>query len=497
MPAEIEVAQIKRAAHNSIPLTFKTYTLPHETEEYLEKVLEMFLSELGQEKLKDTLSYCLKELAVNAKKANTKRVFFLEKGLDLNDNHDYEHGMKHFKEETLSNIQYYLQKQKELGLYIKIIFQTRGKTFAISVRNNVEITKKEQIRIYDRIARSRAFTSLEEAFSTVLDSTEGAGLGIVILVLMLKKIGLDEEAFNVDIDDGETVARIVIPFSDVHLEKLDLLTQTIVKEIESLPQFPENIVYLQKLITDPDSEITDIARQISMDPSLTADLLKLVNSAQFMLPKKVDNIAEAVKLVGMRGLRNLLYSYGTQKILGEKYSEMRTLWQHSYRAAFYAYNLAKSFKRKKEILDDVYVGGILHDLGKIIIASFHPDLLDKIKNVCKEKGIPTRMLEDLSVGLNHAEIGGMIARKWNFPEQLVSAIEYHHEPMECDPKFTGIVYTVYLANAVCDFEREKVLFDQIDKNVLMDFGIETEAQLNAIQERLSKAFDQQRARFQI
>ncbi len=494
MPAQLDINQIKRAAHNSIPLTFKTYTLPHETEEYLDKVLELFLKELGQEKIKDTLSYCMRELAVNAKKANTKRVYFLEKGLDLNDPKDYEEGMKHFKEETLTNIQYYLQKQKELGLYIKVIFHTKAKTFTISVRNNVEITKKEQIRIYDRIARSRAFTSLEEAFSTVLDNSEGAGLGIVILILMLKKIGLDEDSFSVDLEDGETVAKITVPFSEVHLEKLDLLTQTIVKEIEELPQFPENIVELQRLISDPDSEITTIARQISMDPSLTADLLKLVNSAQFMLPKKVDNIVEAVKLVGMRGLKNLLYSYGTQKIMGEKYSEMRTLWQHSYRTAFYAYYLARSFKRKKEILDDVYVGGILHDLGKIIIASFHPDLLDKIKNLCKEKGIPMRMLEDLSVGLNHPDIGAMIAQKWNFPEQLIAAIKYHHEPTEADPKFQGIVFTVYLANAICDYEAEKILFDQIDKTVLKDFGIHSEEQLQTIQERLSKAFDEQRAK---
>ena len=181
----------------------------------------------------------------------------------------------------------------------------------------------------------------------MLDSSEGAGLGIVILVLMMKKIGLTEDCFSIDIEDGETVASITIPFSEVHLEQLETLTQTLVKEIDTLPQFPDNIVNLQRLIADRDSEISDIAREISVDPSLTADLLKLVNSAQFMLPKRVDNIVEAVKLVGTKGVRNLLYSYGTQKVLGEKYSEMRSLWQHSYRCAFYAYFLAKGFKRQQ------------------------------------------------------------------------------------------------------------------------------------------------------
>ena len=492
---KLDRAQIKRATSSSIPLTIKTYTLSHDTEVYLEEVLEAFLTELGYTDIKDQLAYCLRELAVNAKKANTKRAYFLEKNLSLENPDDYDEGMKTFKEETLDNIQYYLQKQKEQGLYIKIIFHTQGKTFNIMVRNNVEITRKEQIRVYDRIARSRAFTTMGEAFATVLDNSEGAGLGIVILILMLKKLGLAEDSFSIDMEEGETVAALSIPFSDIHLEKTDLLTQAIIREVESLPQFPDNIVYLQKLISDPDSEIADIARQISTDPSLTADLLKLVNSAHFMLPKKVDNIVEAVKLVGMKGVRNLLYTHGTQKILNEKYQDMRSLWDHSYRTAFYAYHLARSFKKKKDILDDIYVGGILHDLGKIIIATLHPELLERIISFCAEKEIPTRMLEDLSVGFNHPEIGAMIAEKWNFPEQLVAAIRHHHEPNEADEKYIDVVYTVYLANALTAIEREQITFEQIDKDVLNDFGIQTADHLAKIQERLDKAFLQQRSNF--
>jgi len=492
---KLDRAQIKKATNSSIPLTIKTYTLSHDTEVYLEEILEAFLTELGYTEIKDQLAYCLRELAVNAKKANTKRAYFLEKNLSLENPDEYDEGMKTFKEETLDNIQHYLQKQKEQGLYIKIIFHAQGKTFNIIVRNNAEITRKEQIRVYDRIARSRAFTSMEEAFATVLDTSEGAGLGIVILILMLKKMGLEEDSFSIDMEEGETIAALSIPFSDIHLEKTDLLTQAIIREVDSLPQFPDNIVYLQKLISDPDSEIADIARQISTDPMLTADLLKLVNSAQFMLPKKVDNIVEAVKLVGMKGVRNLLYTHGTQKILSQKYQDMRSLWNHSYRTAFYAYHLAKSFKKKKDILDDIYVGGILHDLGKIIIATLHPQLLDRIINFCTEKEIPTRMLEDLSVGFNHAEIGAMIAEKWNFPEQLIAAIRHHHEPNETDEKFIDVVYTVYLANALTAIEKEEITFAQIDKDVLNDFGIHTADHLNKIQERLDKAFLQQRSNF--
>jgi len=142
---------------------------------------------VGQEKLKDYAAYCVRELAVNAKKANTKRVYFMERGLDINIPDDYKIGMENFKADTLENIAHYLQLQKEKGLYIKLIFQVKGNVIYIEVRNNVAVTKTELIRIHDKLARSRQYNSLEEALTQVLDDSEGAGLGLVILVLMLKK----------------------------------------------------------------------------------------------------------------------------------------------------------------------------------------------------------------------------------------------------------------------------------------------------------------------
>jgi hypothetical protein len=79
----VDAGKIRKAVQAGIPLTITTYTLPHEIEVYVEQVLETFLREVGQEKLKDYLVYCVRELAVNAKKANTKRVYFMERGLDL------------------------------------------------------------------------------------------------------------------------------------------------------------------------------------------------------------------------------------------------------------------------------------------------------------------------------------------------------------------------------------------------------------------------------
>jgi putative nucleotidyltransferase with HDIG domain len=489
----VDEAKVKKAVQSGIPLTITTFTLPHEVEVYTEQLITMFLKQLNQENLKDYIVYCVQELAVNAKKANTKRVYFTERGLDVNNPDDYKLGMTSFKQDTLNDLAHYLKLQKEKGLYIKLVFQNKKGTIYLEVRNNVEATKTELIRIHDKLARSRQYNNLEDALSQVLDDSEGAGLGLVIMILMLKKMGLNEDCFDILGTGKETVARIVIPLEQAHVESLENLSSTIVENVNSLPQFPDNIIIVQRLINDPRSEMSDIARKISMDPALTADLLKIVNSAQYMAAKKVDSISEAVKMVGMRGIKNLLYSYGTQKLLGDDTIDKKQLWEHSYKTAFYAFNLVKNFTKDQNLLDDAYVAGILHDMGKIVFSNVHPDLLTKIRNFCAEKGLPSSTFEDLAAGMNHAEIGALVAEKWNFPEALICAIRFHHDPQAAPPEHRALIEPVYLANMFCEYEKNNIFFDQFDPEILGRFGISTKKQIDILLERFAVGFKQEGA----
>ncbi|MDR3131363.1 MAG: HDOD domain-containing protein [Treponema sp.] len=484
----VDEAKVKNAIQSGIPLTITTFTLPRDVEMYIEQLVTVFLKQFNKESLRDYIVYCIQELAVNAKKANTKRVYFMERGLDLNKPGDYKLGMAGFKRDTINNLARYLRLQREKGFYIKIILRSTKDTIYLEVCNNAEITKNELARVYDKLASSRQYLSLEDALSQVLDDSEGAGLGLVIMALMLKKIGLTGDCFDIFGNGTETVARIVIPIEQARVERLGNLASTIADYVNSMPQFPENIIAVQRLINDPKSEMTDIARKISMDPAMTADLLKIVNSAQYMAVKKVDSIPEAVKMVGMKGLKNLLYSYGTQKILGDDTISKKELWEHSYKTAFYAYNLVKNFNKDQNILDDAYIAGILHDMGKIIFSNIHPELLAKIKDFCVEKALPLSTLEDLSAGLNHAEIGAMVAEKWNFPEALICAIRFHHDPLAAPPGHSALTETVYLANMFCEYEKNAVSFDQFDTEALRRFGISSKKQIDSLLERFSAGF---------
>jgi len=487
MPNPKVIEKIKQSVRMAKPITMTTYKFPHRTELQIDEILGIFLNELGQNELKDYLSYCLKELAANAKKANTKRVYFEEKKLDIQNREDYRKGMKTFRNETMDNQDYWIERQKERGLYIQFLFHPTDKQFRITVKNNSEITHKEHMRVYDRIARSRAFETLEEAFSEVLDSSEGAGLGIIILVLMLRKMGLDENAYEIEGSNGLTSANISIPIGEIKLEQQEMLIKQIVDEIDSLPQFPENIIAVQQLINNPKSELRDIAKRISTDPALTADLLKTVNSAYFMLPNRVDNIGDAVKMLGLRGVKNMLLSYGTSKIL--KLPTHPKQWYHAHRVAFYSFDLARQVTRNKDIIDDVYVGGILHDIGKIILSVIHPNLLEKIRKFSYEKNISPSLFEDLSAGYNHAEIGAQIAEKWNFPLSLVDAIRYHHHPDNCHPENRLIVSCVYLGNIICDYENGSQHYDTIDPSILSKFRITNETQFKQVQGGLAKDYE--------
>jgi putative nucleotidyltransferase with HDIG domain len=483
----IDEEKIKKAVQSGIPLIITTYTLPHEVELYIEKVLTSFLKHSDQERLKDYMIYCVLELVENARKANTKRVYFAERGLDLNNPGEYEQGMAGFREDTLNNLCHYLQIQKQEGLYIRLLLKNSMNVIDIEVRNNAVITQAERARIQNKLVRSRRYTSLEDAMVQVLDDLEGAGLGLVILVLMLKKIGLGEDCFSIQETETETIARIVIPLDKTRVENLSSLSSTIISNIDSLPQFPENIQRVQHLIDDPNAEMAEIARQISMDPAMTADLLRVVNSAQFMLAKKVNVISDAVRMVGIRGIKNLLYSYGTQEVLGNDTLDKKALWTHSYKTAFYAYNLVKNF-RKNHFFDDAYVGGILHDMGKIIFANVHPDLMEQIRKFCAEKSLPAATFEDLTAGMNHAEIGALMAEKWNFPDTLVCAIRFHHDPASAPPETRGLVEPVYLANMFCEYENGGVIYDQIDPEILNSFGIISKKQLDSLLKRFSSGF---------
>ena len=487
---DIDTEKVKTAIRTGIPISITTYTLPHDMEMYMGEILSLFLTELNQTHMIQYLTYSLNELVVNAKKANTKRIYFKEKNLNIFDLNDYNKGMKTFKNDTLNNINYYLKLQKDAGLYVRLILQVKNNNIKIEVRNNSKITPFEKERIQQKLEQAQQYESIQDALTTVLDDSEGAGLGLVILILMLEKIGMTKENFQTITNDTETITKITLPLSEETQKEIDTISKEFSNAIQDLPQFPQNIEKLNKLLDSDDSKISDIANQISNDVALTGELLKTVNSAAFSLQTPCSNIADAVKMIGTRGVKNMLYSIGSLNIFAAQTKKNEDLWKHSYQVAFYSYNLAKNFcKSDNSVVEDSFVCGLLHDMGKVIFETNCPEYLENVKKICKDKITSLDLFEKIISGVNHGEIGAKIAEKWNFPESIINVIRFHHSP-ENAPEATKILAAIiYIADLMVHYHNSDIQYCQIDKNILEKFNITCENQFQQIADKLKTVFE--------
>ncbi|MFP4431551.1 MAG: hypothetical protein ACLFPV_09900 [Spirochaetaceae bacterium] len=208
------VPTIRAAIARSATLVLKTHAYRPRERDYIDEVLGLSLEAIGRGDLRTQLSYCLHELASNAKRANTKRAFFLEQGLDLNNPIDYARGMERFKSETVPNIEHYLQQQRSLGLYIRFRFRRSVSGLTVSVINNAVPTVWEWQRIQEKFSVASGIDAIPDAVPRIQDETEGAGLGIVMMIMILRNLGLPADTLTVGVTKEQTVASLHIPGSE-------------------------------------------------------------------------------------------------------------------------------------------------------------------------------------------------------------------------------------------------------------------------------------------
>jgi len=460
--------KVIHAARVGIPLIVKTHTLPAQTEADLEEILGIYLTEMGNSGLLDKLSYCLRELTGNAKKANTKRVYFQHKGLDLHNPADYEAGMRSFKADTLENIGTYLSLQEKAGLSIKVSFLIRHQTLLITVRNNAAILPAERERAQSRADRSWGFDSMDDAFADLLDDSEGAGLGIGILVLMLRKMGLDHRSFRLESLPEETVAVLTVPMDHVRRTQVNQVADKVAAVVDSLPPFPENLRHLLKLLEDPEVDFAALAVQLGRDPAMTADVLKYINSARNRGFTKIESLQEAIRIVGTQGLKDLMYPYGAHKLLAKYLDKQRDLWENATRVSLYAAELAREFRFSWGDQSRAQIAGLLYNLGQIILTFLHPELSAKVLRFCRTKGFSIELFDSLTASINPSDLGARIAEKWKFPEELVETLRFQTQPRDAQEGHRPVATVVHLAASLRYVELNLLQYDQMSETVLTD-----------------------------
>ena len=197
---------------------------------------------------------------------------------------------------------------------------------------------------------------------------------------------------------------------------------------EGLPTLPSHLMQLNALLGSPPVDLKQVSAVIRSDPSLTAQLLRLCNSALFNLRRRVTRVEEAAILMGTERLRNLVFTcyliqLSCAQLPGD---QVETFWTHSLIAATLSERVAR--RLNMEDFDQAYLGGLLHDVGKLPLLMVAAEENTAAAVWLKADNAESLALEREYFGLDHCEVGRWLGINWNFDGELVEAIESHHEP---------------------------------------------------------------------
>ncbi len=465
---------------------------------YVTDDLLMFINSIVSRELsKHDLQYLvysvitiLRELIVNSLKANAKRIFFQKNNLDINNPLQYKQGVEQFKEEIVGDFD--LIKDDIANSIYSINFQINEESDSLifKVRNNVSVIPEELNRINCRIDIAVKQSNFSDIYEMIEDETEGAGLGIALVVMFLKSMGIDPSSFKINCIDNVTVASVRIPYMLKPPEIITTVKKQILEEITGIPTFPENIITLLRMCSSLDADIDKIVEMIKLDVSVTSDVIKLANSAGFISGRRVDDVSRAVMKIGLKNLVSILLASNARKIMESRYTRYEEIWEHCNRVAFYARLLAVKFKIPGGGADNAYIAGLLHDFGKVILLAVDMESLKAIAEIVKDRSIiTTTVMEEISIGISHAEIGHLVSEKWNFPDFLAQIIRFHHSPLSIPEEFMDVGYCVYIANMIAGIEKRKYFYYYIEEIVLERFNIKSETELLKIAEFLKSEYE--------
>ncbi len=197
--------------------------------------------------------------------------------------------------------------------------------------------------------------------------------------------------------------------------------------IKTLPTLPAVLNRILATTADADASAVDLSRHVASDPSLAATLLRVVNSAYYGHYRQIDSITTAIVMLGFYEVRNITLATTTFRTFAKGHPDFdrAQLWRHSVAAAIAAERLAKVSNIPAE---GCFVAGLLHDIGKVALDAVFPARFRDAVHQAHLKNAYVREIEPEMFGLDHAEIGGILAEEWDLPPAVVEAIRHHHTP---------------------------------------------------------------------
>jgi len=229
-----------------------------------------------------------------------------------------------------------------------------------------------------------------------------------------------------------------------------MVDKKILKSINNLPAFPATVKKASALIGNPDYSVDELVGVIQYDQAITANVLKMCNSAYFGVRYKIFTLREAVAYLGRENLYRLIQTAGTSRFYKKVegyYQEATRLWEHSVGVALMSRILSKKIYGFED--PKLFTTGLLHDIGKVVLGEYVRESFQEIMDLVSNQGYSFLEAEEELIGINHAEVGGEITRLWKFPIEMTEAITHHHRPDLLERGDDTIPWLIYLADQVC------------------------------------------------
>jgi HD-like signal output (HDOD) protein/CheY-like chemotaxis protein len=294
--------------------------------------------------------------------------------------------------------------------------------------------------------------------------------------LVLKCVGSTHQYLSKPCQPGELKSAITRA-GNLEQSLRDENLRHLISRMDRLPSMPSLYVQIVDKLKDPDVGVEEIGGIVALDLAMTAKILKLVNSAFFGLGRQISSPAEAVCYLGIETIKALVlsihaFSQFTTAKLGT--FSLDSLWAHSQNTAGLAKEITRIEDADRRLQDDAFVAGLLHDTGKLVLASNFPSEYDQVLRTGRAGRLALLAAEEHTFGANHADIGGYLLGLWGLPVPVVEAIALHHQPAASSHMFFSPLTAVHVATALVNLQQAQDvqgLVEELDLNYLEKLGL--------------------------
>lgn len=254
--------------------------------------------------------------------------------------------------------------------------------------------------------------------------------------------------------------------------------RALVPKLRRLPSLPTTYFEVLKQVESASSTVQSVGEVIMQDPAMTARLLQMVNSAAFALAQKVTDPTDAVSLLGMETVKSLvlcLQVFGQNDTAKQSGISLDQLWNHSLTVAKFAREITRLQTGNVLLANEAFTAGLLHDVGRIVIASNLPVEYAGIVKSAKDLKQPLHVQEAAQFGVDHAAVGGYLMGLWGMPAALVEAAALHHSPARTPAHEFSLLTAVHAADVFAhekDGGNSELVQPQLDFNYLNTLGLD-------------------------